>query len=223
MNVLVEEKVISESICGANFSYTLNDNSLFLPTEYKVLLSQKDSCFVRCMKMLWNGKVQLYYFSEGYKSLTSLIPVLSPDNFLTIVNNLLSNIVNVHSNGFLTCKNIDASFDRIYVDPSTYKVSLVYLPLNQHLHENDAFENEIRTSLIKLISNSPSLSSPRTMQLVSGLQNGSFNLEILYSKLNGNTIIQQNHDNCSAAKQSNETQAPQQSSYSRSQIGRAHV
>lgn len=180
MNILVENKYINELECGSNFSYILNDSSTFLSTEYKVLQSQVNSCFVKCMKMMYNGKLQLFYVTKGLKSFASMLPSMDAESFLTIVSNLLSNIVDVKHNGFLSCQNIDIAFERIYVDPTTYKVSLVYLPLNKRMFDDSsAFENELRTSLVKLISGISSLSTEKTMKFSADLSNGSVTLEDL--------------------------------------------
>lgn len=162
MNSLIENGYIRELECGANFSYVLEDGSTFLSTEYKVLQSQTDSCFVKCMKMLYNGKIQLYYLTKGLKSFASMLSSLDPESLMIIVSNLFSDIIDVKNNGFLSCQNIDIAFERIYVDPSTYKVFLVYLPLSRHIYdEYSSFENEIRTGLVKLISGIAALSSPK--------------------------------------------------------------
>lgn len=172
--------------CGSNFAYILSDNNAFLSTEYKVLQSQASSCFVKCMKMAYNGSVQLYYLTKGLKSFASMIPTLDADSFLTIVSNLLSDIIEVKHNGFLSCQNIDISFERIYVDPATHKVSLVYLPLSLHIYDdNSSFENEIRTGLIKLISGVSTLSTSKTMQFSADLSNGTLSVENLYARIKG--------------------------------------
>lgn len=187
MNTLIEKKIISEMTCGSNFAYLLTDNASFRSTEYKVLQSQTSNCFVRCMKMLYNGKIQLYYLTEAYKPLSLLFPTLDTDRFLTITANLLSDIIEVKNNGFLSCQNIDISFEHIFVDPATYKVSLIYLPLSQRMFDDVAyFDNELRTSLIKLISGLSNLSSPKTIRLSSDLSNGGLTLEDLYNRLKGN-------------------------------------
>lgn len=184
MNALIENNFISEIICGSNFAYVLSDNNAFLPTEYKVLQSQMNSCFVRCMKMTYNGKIQLYYLTKGLKSFASMIPILDADSFLTIIVNLFTDIVDVMHNGFLSCQNIDISFERIYVDPATYKVSLIYLPIGQRLFdESAAFENELRTSLVKLISNILNLASPKTRRFSVDLSNGSLSFEDLLRRI----------------------------------------
>lgn len=186
MNLLMEKGLISEMSCGSNFAYILQDNNAFLSTEYKVLQSQSNSCFVRCMKDLYNGKVQLYYLTNAYKPLTSMLSGLESDNFMTIAANLLSDIIDVKNNGFLSCQNIDISFEKIYVDPTTFKVSLVYLPLSERIFDDySIFENELRTGLVKLISSISTLSSAKTMQFSADLSNGTLRLEDLYNRIKG--------------------------------------
>ena len=186
VNSLLENGYITELTCGSNFSYILSDNSAFLSTEYKVLQSQSNRCFVKCMKMLYNGKVQLYYVTNSLKPFASMLPTLDSDSFLTITANLLSNIIDVKQNGFLSCQNIDISFEHIYVDQTTYKVCLVYLPVNKRIYDDiSTFENEIRTGFVKLISGISTLSSQKTMQFSSDLSNGTLTMEDLYSRIKG--------------------------------------
>lgn len=186
MNALVEKGFMTEMACGSNFSYVLSDNSAFLSTEYKVLQSQANSCFVKCMKMLYNGKIQLFYLTKTLKPFSALLPSLDADSFLTIVGNLLADIIDVKHNGFLSCQNIDISFDKVFVDPATYKVSLVYVPVSKRIYEDSStFENEVRTGLVKLITGVSTLSAPKTMQLASDLSNGLMTIEDLSSRVKG--------------------------------------
>ena len=173
-------------LCGSNFSYILNDSGSFLSTEYKVLQSQVNSCFVKCMKMMYNGKVQLYYLTNGLKTFASMIPSLDAEGFMTVIANLFSDIIDVKHNGFLSCQNIDIAFERIYVDPSTYKVSLVYLPLSKRIYDDSSsFENEVRTGFVKLISGVSTLSTPKTMQFSADLSNGTLSIEDLFARVKG--------------------------------------
>lgn len=191
MNILLEKGILKEKSYEENFAYILNDNTIFSSTEYKVLQSQNGSCFVKCMKMLYNGKVQIYYLTNTVKSFSSMLESLDTESFFTVVLNLLGDIIEVKKNGFLSCQNIDTSLDRIYVEPSTYKVSLVYLPLSTKLHNNSSiFENEIRTSLVKVISRNSHLSSSRIISLASDLSNGMYTIEDLYTRIKeGNSNI----------------------------------
>ena len=184
MNTLIENNYIKEMECGSNFSYILSDNSTFISTEYKVLQSQANSCFVKCMKMLYNGKVQLYYMTNQYKPLSSLLPTLDAESFMVICANLFSDIIDVKNNGFLSCQNIDISFERIYVDTTTYKVRLIYLPVSHRVFDDAlTFENELRTSLIKLIQGISTLSTPKTIQFATNLSNGTLSLESIYTSI----------------------------------------
>ncbi len=186
MNALLEKNLLTKMVCGSNLSYILTENSMFLTTEYKVLQSQGKGCFVKCMKMTYNGKIQLYYLTGAYKSLSTMLPTLDGEGLMTIVANLFSNIIEVKNNGFLACQNIDISLDNIYIEPANYQVHLMYLPLSERIYgDYGIFENEIRTELIKVISDSAVLSSPKTMQLVADLSDGTIALEALLGKLKG--------------------------------------
>ena len=190
MNRLIEKEYVKEMNYGSNFAYVLNDNNSFLPTEYKVLQGQANKCFLPCMKMYLNGKIQLFYLTGTNVSLLSLLSRMNSETFLTIVSNLFGNIIEAKVNGFLSCRNIDISLDHIFVDPSTLKVKLIYIPIRNSLYNDDtSFENEIRTDLIKLISDSINLSSPKTMHLSSNLQNGSMSLESIQSTITGKRTI----------------------------------
>lgn len=207
MNSLIENNHIDEMRCGSNFSYILRDNSTFLPTEYKVLQSQIDSCFVKCMKMIHNGKIQLYYLTKSLKSFATMISSLDDESLLTIVANLILNIIEVKHNGFLSCQNIDISFEHIFVDPNTYKVSLLYVPISKRIYEDDlSFENELRTGLIELISRFSSLSSPKIEQLAVDLSDAKLSFEDLYSRIKAGkrsdvkTTDPDEHDSTESAK-----------------------
>lgn len=202
MNRLIEKKYVSEKIYGTNFAYVLNDDSSFLPTEYKMLHGQMDSIFLKCMKMLFNGKTQLFYLTETYISLVAILPKLNSESFISIVSNLFASIIEAKNHGFLSCKHIDISLDHIFVDPTTLKVKLVYIPAVIDLYDDvSSFESEIRINLIKLISETPSISSSKTIFLSSDLQNGSVSMEVIYSKLNGNiTEISSNKNSDSSLR-----------------------
>lgn len=144
MNQLMESGKLQEIECGRNFAYILLDNAEFLSTDYKVLQSQQNKNFIPCMRMHFNGKIQLYYLVSEWQSLASLLPKLNAESFVTIVTNLLAGIVDVKNNGFLSVENINIELPRLYVDPNTLKVSLVYIPIASSAY-GDAlvFENEL--------------------------------------------------------------------------------
>lgn len=184
VNLLVKEGVLEEQPRGANFSYILNDQKRFRITEYKVLLNQPNGSFVKCMKLLHNGKIELFYLVEGYATLAAMLSKLDSDQFVTVIGNLLAGVIDIKNNGFLSCMNIDGSFEHIYVDQRTLKVKLIYLPLNKQEHSDAAlFETAIREKLIQAIERSPNLSGADLSSLTADLQNGRLSLEAIYSRL----------------------------------------
>jgi hypothetical protein len=186
MNPLIETGAISELSCGMNFAYLLSDNNTFIMTEYKVLQNQGSNGFIKCMKMLYNGKTELYYLTSGYKAFSAMLPTLDADNFMIIAANLIKDIIDVKANGFLSCNNIDISFDKIYIDPNTLQVNLIYLPISQRaFNDYVSFENELRTSLVKLINNIPVFSQGKPMQFSVDLSDGTLSLEDLYNRIKG--------------------------------------
>ena len=154
VNSLNENKSLYEIICLNNIAYVLNDSNAFLPTEYKVLQNQANSCFVKCMKLYFNGNIQLYYLTEGYTPFLNLLTMIDGDGFIVVMTNLFANIISIKNNGFLSCQNIDIEPNHIFVDHSTLKTYLIYLPVeNRHFYNISSFENELKTVLIKLIRN----------------------------------------------------------------------
>lgn len=172
--------IYDELVCNSNMSYVLRDNSVFSSTGYKVLQNQKNDCFVKCCKMILNGRIQLYYITEEYIQLSKLISSINADVFITIISDFISNIMSVKSNGFLSCKNIDVSLEHIYVDPLTNHVRLIYLPLNVDLHSDMfQFERSLRTEICKAIKMSSSLNSPQTNKLLKNVNDETIPIENL--------------------------------------------
>lgn len=169
---------ISKLKYDKNIAYLLNDD-LFAPTEYKVMQAQTD-VFIKCMKLLYNGKIQLFYVVDDSVAISDIVDKVDEEGFANIILNLLRSIKDVRSNGFLSINNIDLSFDSIFVDLQTYKVKVVYLPIYNDKKEN--FENTLINNLINLINNShlkDSLKIKRMIERIkmNGLSADSFNLK----------------------------------------------
>lgn len=178
--------IYDELVCNSNMSYVLRDNSVFSSTGYKVLQNQKNDCFVKCCKMILNGRIQLYYITEEYIQLSKLISSINADIFISIISDFISNIMSVKSNGFLSCKNIDVSLEHIYVDPLTNHVRLIYIPLNVDLYSDMfQFERALRTEICKAIKMSSSLNSPQTNKLLKNLNDETVPIENLICSFGG--------------------------------------
>ncbi len=187
-----ESRALEEMDCGTNIAYLLKDNSQFLTTEYKVLQSQTGGCFLRSMKMFYNGRIQLYYITNGYKTFLSMSPVISGDRFPLVVGNLLDAVEEVRNNGFLSVCRLDIRFDRIYLEPSTYKIRLVYLPIEHSLHgDSQIFESRLRSDLIHLIDGRADKTLPELMKLISDLADASLSLNDICVRLRGGIVSRQ--------------------------------
>lgn len=186
----LEKEFISEMDCGNNFAYILDNDVQFLSTEYKVLHNQGEDDFIKCVKLTYNGKLQFYYLIEGYKSLESILSILDIDMFMTIVSNVFSNIMDIKENGFLSCQNIDISINRIYIDPNTYKVKLIYLPVSKHFFQDESsFESKLRTELIELLSDMPFLNTDQIKQFIMDLSNRMLTLQELYNRMKNGVLF----------------------------------
>lgn len=186
MYTLKDNGIIREIECGNNFGYVLEEQKYFVSTDYKVLQSQTSGIFVRCMKMLYNGKIELYYITDDYRPMSTMFAGITPSILINIVVNMFGSVVEVRNNGFLSSQNIDVSWDKIFVDPSTLKVKLVYLPINVKVFDSYAeFESELRSSLIKLINKVIVQSDDRLDKFVIDLSNGSMSIEDIYNKYKG--------------------------------------
>lgn len=180
MNQIIENGQIEEMICGNNFAYALSDNSYFSLVEYKILQNQREGCFIKLAKNIYNGKIQFYYLISGYRSLDKLVTNLDSKRFMIVVHNLLKNVREVSENGFLTIKNINISPSRIYVDTNTYKVLLIYLPANIHFSDNEtAFESDLRSSISRMIPGIIDAKNPAIQKFAGDLLNGTVSLEQL--------------------------------------------
>lgn len=183
MYMLKDRGIISEIKCGSNFEYVLENSIHFVNTDYKVLQSQTNGIFVQCMKMLRNGKLDLYYLTNDYRPISSMFASITPDMLILVVINLFADVMEVRNNGFLDCRNIDLSWDKVFVEPSTLKVKLVYIPVSERAFDSYAeYESELRSSIVKLIDLMVSTPDERLDQFVHDLRNGSLTLEDVYNK-----------------------------------------
>lgn len=188
MEFLSNEMYVSEMSCGTDFAYILTDKITMSDTEYKVLQNQKDSFFIKCVKTKFNGRTQLYYSVRNYRTLENLSTKLDTVSFYTIMGNILSNIVEMRKNGFLSCQNVLFSPDKIYVDMGTLSVFLVYVPTNLHIYDDLAeFESNLRTRMIRMISEYDIHMTPEIKRLYENLTDSTLSLDNIYAQISGLT------------------------------------
>ena len=101
MYILKDNGVIKEIQEGNNFGYVLSDSKNFVSTDYKVLQSQSNGIFVPCMKMMYNGKIELYYITDDFRPMSTMFDGISADILVNVVVNMFGSVVEVRNNGFL--------------------------------------------------------------------------------------------------------------------------
>lgn len=186
---LQKKEAITEVRYENNFGYILEDESFFRSTDYKVLQSQAGDIFIRCMKILCNGKIELFYLTKNYCPLSGMLENIAEETLIRITAGLLDDIVEVESNGFLSGENVELSWDRIYVDAGTLKVRLVYVPVTFRLHgSRTEFEERLRSDLIRLLNDHGNLSEKtdgRILSLMEDLSDSSLTLKDLRKRIIG--------------------------------------
>lgn len=191
MYSLIEKGIISDRNCVNNFECILADKSIFSATDYKVLQSQDDGIFIKCLKMTRNGKIDLLYLTEDYKPFSSMFEKIETDTFINVILNLFAGIIEVKNNGFLSYRCLDLSWDKIYVEANTLKVKLVYRPLNLTSDMGFLeFESELRSRIVRLINDVIKQTNDRLISFVPDLCNGSMTLEDVYNKAKNTGMIQ---------------------------------
>lgn len=110
--------------------YYLEKNSDLSETGFKVMKSHENIGFISCNYVYYNGKIKLIYNKRDLVSLYEIIPQITSEKYLEIVNNLFDLLIKIRDIGFLQYRNIIMSLERIYIDMNSYKVNVIYLPLN---------------------------------------------------------------------------------------------
>ncbi len=164
-----------------SLAYILSAREYFSPVGYKVLQSQLKRGFVRCTRVIHNGKDKLVYDISNLRPLDTFFPSLSQDKFLSIFSNLLDVVLEVKGNGFMRCDNIDVSLDKIFVDPNNLKVYVIYLPVEETV---DLFGNGIfEESLVRVMRNAMNQIDAPNSSLREILDEGANSLEQILQRI----------------------------------------
>lgn len=183
MNTLIEQGIVREIESGNNFEYIVNASASFIDTDYKVLQSQSNDVFVKCMKITRNGLVDLCYLGNDYRTVESLMAGLTADTAIAIVAGILSCITKVKANGFLSCQSIVLDKNRIFVDANTKQVRLVYVPITEKLFATPVdFEEEVRNIICEILNGVSRGLTEQLQNLVGDVEDRNIPLDLIYQK-----------------------------------------
>ena len=133
-------------------SVILVDDTLFLRSEYRIVRDHARDLFVPCEKAAVNGQLQLLYFWEKLTPLSELAGTLNEAECFRILTELGEHFVQMQENGFLTSGRILLDMERIFADPASMRIFLVYLPIRSLTDNPFQKEKAIRTSLLRIAS-----------------------------------------------------------------------
>ena len=182
-----DDGLLTEMPCKSHVAYLLHDVNAFYPTGFEVLQNMDGGGFLRCVKMQFNAQLQFVYLTcrngTEYKPMVSLLNGLHPDGFLRMVRNLLEVMQHVEETGFLGVQNIVLSPERIYVDPATMNVQLIYLPIAAGYVATTTQDaaDELCAMLLRIIYAQPELENAGVRRLRQALASTMPTLRQLYS------------------------------------------
>lgn len=191
------EFILKENRDSTYISYILNNDFIFYDVGYKVLENQDNNGFIKCHKILHNGKIKLVYDISKYKSLEEAINTVSTEKLIKIISRLFNVIINIKDNGFIEYKNINSNLNTIFFDNNNLDIKLVYLPLNIENGRNEkVFIDELRKNLFDAINNSKQ-SGIEINRLCIGLNNNKDLQELLndINSLDRNVILDREFNN----------------------------
>lgn len=184
LNSLIKERIDLQCL-----SYILEKDNLFFSTGYKVLQNQEKNGFIKCNKVLHNGKIKLVYDVSKYKSLEAILQTITGDIFINILRNFISVIDHAKNNGFMQCENIKISFDKIFVDINNYNVYLIYLPINSNTNPEELinFEGRIKHNIKEAIEKYENIASREVLKICADIQGEYLSLDAIKNNLQNNS------------------------------------
>ena len=130
-----------ELLQTTNPVYILNGTGRFYDTEHKVMKGLPE--LLHCYKGILNNKTELVYITNNLVSLSVYLSQVNDKLFFEITNKLYAAIKNINSNAFLNWQHIDLSPERIFIQPETNSVYLIYLPIEGYYLPQRSMEKEI--------------------------------------------------------------------------------
>lgn len=188
MELICETDRVYEYADGNNRSFFLKNDNAFSVTDYRVMCGQERSGLVRCEKVIYNGKIKLLYFTEGYKALEELAPYLNERNFMHLVSDFAGNLIQIKDNGFFECENLMMDIGHIMVDEKRMKMELLYLPIENIQHTTQyntkSLDDQVRLVLTKMIQSNVVLSERIRNEFLLLMVDPGITLDRLYSEIN---------------------------------------
>lgn len=143
-----------EILKDTNPVYILNGNGKPYDTEYKIMKNIPE--LLPCHKGILNEQPELVYIVENLVPLNILLPQIEEADFFKISEKLCNAVKTINANGFLNWQHIDLDVERIFIQPESSIINLIYLPIEGYRMPKESMDNVV----LKFIASMTTLMQP---------------------------------------------------------------
>ncbi len=138
-----------------NIGFLFEDEDCFSQVGFKVTQAPDKDCFLKGVKLRYNGQLRLIYFTEEYQSLSTVLPNMQLNTIAVLLCRLVAKILQVPEYGYISYENLLISPEDVFVDQNTLEPKFIYLPINgeSNAESKMTFENKLRRNLHGAIRN----------------------------------------------------------------------
>ena len=181
---MVNKEEIHIKVSDRFLRYSIAREEDFSNIEYKVLMNQLEHGLLECTKVICNGGIQLIYDISDYQPLSTFYTRLSVEDFFYIISELFTITEQVKNNGFMKNDHLELTMDKIFVNSSSKKVFMVYLPIVLNTEEKqESIETRINQILINIALNHFTLTDHRIKELYEDIKVRDFTLRAINTKI----------------------------------------
>lgn len=167
---------VKKTVDNGSIAFEVLEEDLFYQTGYKVIQNFSGGGLIRAISTTLNGKLRLVYDVSELVPLSGQISRMDPEMFKNFVLGLIVVSDTIKANGFIQGENVFLEPDLVFLNPITYQVSLIYLPLKQNVSmtvQLDSLEKNVIDLVRQLLKKYPNIQGEDTKTLYDYLTEGS--------------------------------------------------
>lgn len=172
-------------------AFEINDEELFYTTGYKVIQSFPGGGLIRATKSYHNGNIRLVYDVNELVPLAGLISDMEPEFYKGFALGIIELTDQISKNGFIQGENVCLDPEYIFINPVTFQVHLIYLPIKQNTSmtmQLDSMEKDSIELIKKLLMKFTNLKGESTKELFNYLSENKCDREEIRSIILGKSI-----------------------------------
>ncbi len=169
---------VKRTVDNGSIAFEISDEDLFYQTGYKVIQNFASGGLIRAMSTTLNGRIRLVYDVSELTPLSTQILTMDPEMFKNFSLGLIVVCDAIKANGFIHGENVLLDSDMVFLNPITYQVNLIYLPLKQSISmtvQLDSLEKNVIELIRNMLKKYPNVQGDSTKALYDYLLQGSCN------------------------------------------------